>query len=378
VIGGFGSATAVVTCGWKSSSLDRLADICESKDRYGKPLHKGKTVWIDVLITRQFSTDEEALDSQQAVQITAATHGSAFEHLVVADMAPDGGSILDRAWCLAELATTTSTDGILMTVVGDWAAVKARLAAVGIDCFLLMVATVLADVELVPRFARERFGSAEGFNRAVHAGVVGKLEAAHLYNEGCDHYYGSNGKAEDEARGLALLLEAARLGHPEAAYMVGLGYGSGEVGLEQDNAMAVRYYRQAAEGGSRDGLERLAVLYRCGSGGLPRDEAAAARLYGLAADMGEYVAMADLGGMLETGQGGVARDAGRAVELYRLALATKLGKNGPVYQRCVEGLGRLGADGGSGAALARLERARLARYDAARRREQAVGMATVA
>jgi hypothetical protein len=74
-----------------------------------------------------------------------------------------------------------------------------------------------------------------------------------------------------------------------------------------------------------------------------------------------------LGGMLETGQGGVARDAGRAVELYRLALATMLGKNGPVYQRCVEGLGRLGADGGSGAERARLERARLARYDAARR-----------
>ncbi len=71
-------------------------------------------------------------------------------------MAPDGGSILDRAWCLAELATTTSTDGLLITVVGDWEAVKARLAAVGIDFFLLMVATVLADVELVPRFAAKR------------------------------------------------------------------------------------------------------------------------------------------------------------------------------------------------------------------------------
>ena len=184
----------VVTYGWKSSSLWRLADICEGEDAYGKPLHKGKTVWIDVLITRQFSTEEEALNSQQVVKITAKTYGSAFEHLVVADMAPDGGSILDRAWCQAELATTTSTDGIIITVVGDWGAVKARLDTTGNDFFNRMVASVTDDVALVQEFALDRFGSPEGFNRAVHEGVVGKLEAAHLYNEGCDHYYGHNGK----------------------------------------------------------------------------------------------------------------------------------------------------------------------------------------
>jgi hypothetical protein len=34
----------VVTYGWKSSSLERLADICESKDLYNKPLCSGRAL----------------------------------------------------------------------------------------------------------------------------------------------------------------------------------------------------------------------------------------------------------------------------------------------------------------------------------------------
>ncbi len=75
--------------------------------------------------------------------------------------------------------------------------------------------------------------------------------------------------------------------------------------------------------------------------------------------------MSDLGEMLETGEGGVARDAVRAVVLYRLALTT-IAQGTKAREDCVWGLSRLGAGKGSGAELARLERARLARYDAAR------------
>ena len=49
----------VITYGWASSDLFRLASILEAKDPYGQPLHRGKTVWIDVLVTKQFSTEEE-------------------------------------------------------------------------------------------------------------------------------------------------------------------------------------------------------------------------------------------------------------------------------------------------------------------------------
>ncbi len=99
----------VVTYGWNNSKLDRLADICDTTDEDGNLLHRGKTIWIDVLMTRQFSTKNETLDSQQVVRITAETYGAAFEHLVVADMAPNGTSILDRAWCQAELARSRAT-----------------------------------------------------------------------------------------------------------------------------------------------------------------------------------------------------------------------------------------------------------------------------
>ena len=54
----------VITYGWASSDLFRLASILEDTDVYGQPLHLGKTVWIDVLLTKQVSTEEETLNSQ--------------------------------------------------------------------------------------------------------------------------------------------------------------------------------------------------------------------------------------------------------------------------------------------------------------------------
>ena len=113
------------------------------------------------------------------------------------------------------------------------------------------------------------------------------------------------------------------------------------------------------------GQERLALKYRYGLGGLPKDAAAAARLLSLAADQGAGAVLYRLGEMLEEGGGGVERDAGRAVELYRLVLLKH--KKAYYAQYCEAGLGRLGAGRGSDEEAARLEAARLARLDAARR-----------
>jgi hypothetical protein len=37
----------VITYGWGSSTLPRLAKICQARERYWKLMHLGKTVWID-------------------------------------------------------------------------------------------------------------------------------------------------------------------------------------------------------------------------------------------------------------------------------------------------------------------------------------------
>ena len=38
----------------------------------------------------------------------------------------------------------------------------------------------------------------------MHAGVAGKLRAAALYNEACNHYYNTRGIAVDQVAGRAL------------------------------------------------------------------------------------------------------------------------------------------------------------------------------
>ena len=92
------------------TSLNELADICDGtswskgRDYFGKPLHIGKTTWIDVLFTCQFGLDATPETSARIVELTAERYGAAFEHLVV--LVP---SFLTRAWCLAELAVTAST-----------------------------------------------------------------------------------------------------------------------------------------------------------------------------------------------------------------------------------------------------------------------------
>ena len=121
----------VISYTWRETSLRRLADICDGTDddgcdRFGKPLHVGKTTWIDVLFTPQFDLDATHENSEKIVAITAERYGAAIEHLVVLV-----GVFLTRAWCLAELAVTTSTPGIRILVVGDWDAVAAWLAGAG-------------------------------------------------------------------------------------------------------------------------------------------------------------------------------------------------------------------------------------------------------
>jgi hypothetical protein len=103
-----------------------MASLLKGQDFSGFPLHLGKTTWIDVLFTPQFGLDATPENSRMIVGITADRYGDANEHLVVLVEL-----FLTRAWCLAELAVTTSTPGISITVVGDWGAVETWLDGAG-------------------------------------------------------------------------------------------------------------------------------------------------------------------------------------------------------------------------------------------------------
>ena len=382
----------VISYTWWFTSLRRLVDICDGKiregcDRFHAPLHLGKTTWIDVLFVCQFGLDATPKSSKSIVELTAERYSAAYEHLVVLEK-----SLLTRAWCLAELAVTTSTPGIRITVVGEWVAVEAALTAWGGEGFFdRMEARQPGDVALVRAFAERRFGSAEAFDRAVRDVVVGKLKAATIYNQACDLFYGdhcfteyleitsadlhNNGMGRDEAAGRVLFEQAAALGHAEAEFQVGRCYEEGKGGLKNDLVEAARWYRRAANGGSALALSFLAKIFRRFKLSEKMDKAA--RLYSLAADQGDGFALYSLGEMLEKGEG-VEKDAGRAVELYRLALLKLPGISSDglnflqrTYvtnnKKCVEGLRRLGVERGTDREAARLEAARLARLDAARR-----------
>jgi TPR repeat protein len=351
----------VISYAWPYTSLIKLGEICDGRDKSGcdafsDPLHLFKTVWIDVLCMCQFYLDETPTTSSLLVQITDRC-SAAYEHLVVLD-----SSFLSRAWCLAELAVTTSITRVIITVVGDWSTLSAGLAE-GHSFYENMKAGNQGDVPLVQAFVLSRFGSPAAFDAAVREGVVAKLRAAAIYKEAIDQYYGDAdvGRPRDETKGRILFEQAAALGHAEAVYHVGECYSIGRAGLERDSAEAMRWFRRAADGGSAAGCAGLALKYKCGCEGLPKDEAAAARLYSLAVDQGDLEATQCLGEMLETGEGAVERDVGRAVELYRLGLGSEY------QEECLSGLKRLRAGRGSDKVRLGLLFARHSRLDAARR-----------
>jgi TPR repeat protein len=377
----------VISYTWRSTSLRRLANICDGTDPagcdfFGKPLHLGKTTWIDVLFTPQFGLDPTAENSKRIVEITAERYGSAKEHLV--DLAEN---FLTRAWCLAELAVTCSNPSIRIIVVGDWAATEAWMAGAVGDSYSFhacMEAKQPGDVALVQKFAEDRFGSAAAFDAAVRGQVLLKLRAGAHYRDAINRFYGLNGFTKDQAAGRVLFERAAALGHADAIYYVGMCYGWGLGGLKKNQAARIRYYRRAADGGSAIAQGRLALLYLHGSpaiaqgrlalfnlrrsraGGLPRDAAAAARLGSLAADQGDNFALCQLGRLLEEGEDGVERDAGRAVECYRLCVV-RSHPSSKEHKESLEGLQRLGAKRLSDVGEVRLEAVRLSRLDAARR-----------
>ncbi|WP_306601571.1 tetratricopeptide repeat protein [Geothrix sp. 21YS21S-2] len=106
--------------------------------------------------------------------------------------------------------------------------------------------------------------------------------------------------ASHRGTAVAFLEEAARLGHPEAHFELGLFYEEGGMG-QAGREVAARHYRSAAEAGHAEASFRLAELLRWGIGP-SRDPGAAQRWYLRSANDGFRPAMDWLSRAYEFGE----------------------------------------------------------------------------
>ena len=127
---------------------------------------------------------------------------------------------------------------------------------------------------------------------------------------------GRGGVPRDVAEATRLLAEAAKLGHPAAAYDLGLLYLQGQQ-FPQDIPRAAQLFTVAAKAGNPEAQYALATLYKDGRG-VPQNSEEAARLMGLAAQADLIDAQVEYAIALFNGTG-VAKDEPAAVALLRKA-----------------------------------------------------------
>ncbi len=122
----------------------------------------------------------------------------------------------------------------------------------------------------------------------------------------------------DEARGLALVEQAARGEVPEAQSLLGQFYADGREVAAAHSGMAAELLTQAARNGDVAAQARLGAFYRDGRG-VERDAPEAAYWLEKAASAGNTEAAADLGLMLVEGTAGLRRDLDAGLHWLKIA-----------------------------------------------------------
>jgi TPR repeat protein len=76
-----------------------------------------------------------------------------------------------------------------------------------------------------------------------------------------------NGKVKesDKKKGFEMIYQAAKMGHPLAAYNMGVFYSSGQY-VELDYSQAILWYRKAVESDIEPAIVNLATMYLYGVG----------------------------------------------------------------------------------------------------------------
>lgn len=129
--------------------------------------------------------------------------------------------------------------------------------------------------------------------------------------------------------------EMARLGEPEAVFLMGTAFDEG-LGEREDPRAAAEFFRQAADVGHVLSQHNLGNLHAAGRG-VVQDPALAVRWWTLAAEQGDAITQLRLGEAYEAGNG-VERDIPTAARWY-----TEAAQRGNVAAR--EALARLGNHG---------------------------------
>ncbi|CEP16865.1 hypothetical protein [Parasitella parasitica] len=118
---------------------------------------------------------------------------------------------------------------------------------------------------------------------------------------------------------VALLNQAAELGHSAAAFKLGECYEYGKLNVQPDSALSIHYYTIAAELGNKDACFALTAWYLVGSPSvLPQSDENAYVWAKRAADMGLPKAEYAVGYFSEVGIG-CQKDPTQAIEWYRKA-----------------------------------------------------------
>ena len=127
--------------------------------------------------------------------------------------------------------------------------------------------------------------------------------------------------------------KAAKEGHPEGEYRLGVAYSDGD-GIPHSREMAVSWLEKAASHGHARAMGRLAKIYHYGIG-VERNTMRALELYIQAAEAGDGFSMKSLGKIFATGELGV-QDNERSSKYYELAFETlydmAIGENDPDAQ----------------------------------------------
>lgn len=121
--------------------------------------------------------------------------------------------------------------------------------------------------------------------------------------------------AQDEARGMELIQQAADQGHIDAIYTLGYCYETGSHVDGVDHAKALSYFRPLAENEIAAGQFKMGLYYELGDGGLEADSVKAIEYYQLAAAQGHGEAMCYLGDFHRIGRF-LPLDKEKAFEYY--------------------------------------------------------------
>lgn len=128
-----------------------------------------------------------------------------------------------------------------------------------------------------------------------------------------DHFYGQNGKQENEEEAIKWYLKAAKYGHVEAQYELGYCYRYGS-GVFENHAEAFKWYYKAAEQGHIKAQYSVGYCY-LNKYGVAKDYKEAFKWFLKAAEQGHSGAQCYLGDLYYNGWG-VSKDYSKAVKWY--------------------------------------------------------------